>query len=157
MGANFDGVALSLFFLGMPTDPCNTDYNPEIQRGIRKESPAFLIEISTYMDSAALRTIKSLCSPLEARVAGINTIYRTFGNYPLEIAGLFNRITGRGKRKIQILRNFEGLVKSGEMLVVLGRPGSGCSTLLKTIAGETHGFYIGEGSRINYQGKRLSR
>jgi hypothetical protein len=48
---------------------------------------------------------------------------KTFGNYPLEIAGLFNRITGRGKRKIQILRNFDGLIKSGEMLVVLGRPG----------------------------------
>jgi len=29
----------------------------------------------------------------------------------------------RGERKIQILRNFDGLVKSGEMLVVLGRPG----------------------------------
>lgn len=29
----------------------------------------------------------------------------------------------RGERKIQILRNFDGLVRSGEMLVVLGRPG----------------------------------
>lgn len=48
---------------------------------------------------------------------------KTFGNYPLEAAGIFNRITGRGRTKIQILRNFDGLVKSGEMLVVLGRPG----------------------------------
>ena len=77
---------------------------------------------------------------------------KTFGNYPLSLVSLFNRITGRGKRKIQILRNFEGLIHSGEMLVVLGRPGSGCSTLLKTIAGETHGFYIDEKSDINYQG-----
>lgn len=38
------------------------------------------------------------------------------------------------------------------MLVVLGRPGSGCSTLLKTISGETHGFYIDKESQINYQG-----
>ena len=38
------------------------------------------------------------------------------------------------------------------MLVVLGRPGSGCSTLLKTISGETHGFFIDEESEINYQG-----
>lgn len=30
--------------------------------------------------------------------------------------------------------------------------GSGCSTLLKTIAGETHGIYIEQGSEINYQG-----
>ena len=78
--------------------------------------------------------------------------HRTFGNYPLELGGLFNRITGRGKRKIQILRDFEGLVKSGEMLVVLGRPGAGCSTLLKTISGETHGFFIDGDSHVNYQG-----
>ncbi|KAL9035941.1 MAG: hypothetical protein Q9180_004584, partial [Flavoplaca navasiana] len=77
---------------------------------------------------------------------------KTFGNYPLEAASIFNTITGRGKRKIQILRDFEGLVKSGEMLVVLGRPGSGCSTLLKTITGETSGFFIDQGSHINYQG-----
>ena len=38
------------------------------------------------------------------------------------------------------------------MLVVLGRPGSGCSTLLKTISGETHGFFIDKQSDINYQG-----
>ncbi|KAL9000682.1 MAG: hypothetical protein Q9169_000718 [Polycauliona sp. 2 TL-2023] len=77
---------------------------------------------------------------------------KTFGNYPLEAASLFNTITGRGQRKIHILRDFEGLVRSGEMLVVLGRPGSGCSTLLKTMTGETSGFFIDEGSHINYQG-----
>lgn len=77
---------------------------------------------------------------------------KTFGNYPLAIASIFNKLTGRGKTKIQILRDFDGLVKSGEMLVVLGRPGSGCSTLLKTIAGETHGFFIDSESEINYQG-----
>lgn len=70
----------------------------------------------------------------------------------LEVVGLFNKITGRGKRKIQILRDFEGLIKSGEMLVVLGKPGSGCSTLLKTISGETDGFVIDPESNINYQG-----
>lgn len=29
---------------------------------------------------------------------------------------------------------------------------SGCSTLLKTIAGETHGIYVDPTSEINYQG-----
>jgi len=78
---------------------------------------------------------------------------KTFGNYPLEIPSLFNKLIGRGKQtKIQILRNFDGLIKSGEMLVVLGRPGSGCSTLLKTISGQFDGFFIGEGAYVNYQG-----
>jgi ABC-type multidrug transport system ATPase subunit len=84
---------------------------------------------------------------------GVPTDYqKTFGNYPLEIGSLFNKITGRGKRKIQILQNFDGLIRTGEMLVVLGRPGSGCSTLLKTISGETNGFFIDDNSTINYQG-----
>ncbi|KAI0139473.1 ABC-2 type transporter-domain-containing protein [Hypoxylon sp. NC0597] len=56
------------------------------------------------------------------------------------------------QRKIQILEDFDGLVRSGEMLLVLGRPGSGVSTLLKTIAGHVHGLYLDEQSHINYQG-----
>jgi ATP-binding cassette subfamily G (WHITE) protein 2 (PDR) len=77
---------------------------------------------------------------------------KTFGNYPLELASIYNKLRGQKQTKIQILRDFDGLVKSGEMLVVLGRPGSGCSTLLKTISGETHGFNIDQASTINYQG-----
>ncbi|CZT45851.1 probable ABC1 transport protein [Rhynchosporium secalis] len=91
---------------------------------------------------------------LSAHGFGEATDYqKTFGNYPLEIPSLFKRIIGRRQQtKIQILRDFDGLVRSGEMLVVLGRPGSGCSTLLKTISGETDGYYIDEKSYINYQG-----
>lgn len=50
---------------------------------------------------------------------------KTVGNIWLDYFGSLLRVIGVGKklRKIQILRNFEGLVKSGEMLVVLGRPG----------------------------------
>ncbi|KAJ5581724.1 hypothetical protein N7535_000344 [Penicillium sp. DV-2018c] len=73
-------------------------------------------------------------------------------NSVLEIGAIFRAITGTGKQKIQILREFDGLVKSGEMLVVLGRPGSGCSTFLKTIAGEMNGIFKDETSHLNYQG-----
>src|SRR5579871_5405319 len=58
----------------------------------------------------------------------------------------------RNRRRIDILRDFEGVINAGEMLVVLGPPGSGCSTLLKTIAGETHGFIVDPNSQLNYQG-----
>lgn len=44
-------------------------------------------------------------------------------NSVLEIGSLVRSMMGHGKQKIQILRNFDGLVKTGEMLVVLGRPG----------------------------------
>ncbi|KAE8453210.1 hypothetical protein EG329_011277 [Mollisiaceae sp. DMI_Dod_QoI] len=91
---------------------------------------------------------------LSAHGFGEATDYqKTFGNYPLETGNLFRRIMGRRQQtKIQILRNFDGLVRSGEMLVVLGRPGSGCSTLLKTISGETDGFFVDGNSHVNYQG-----
>ncbi|PQE26852.1 ABC transporter CDR4 protein [Rutstroemia sp. NJR-2017a BVV2] len=91
---------------------------------------------------------------LNAHGFGVATDYqKTFGNYPLEIAGMAKRVLGVSKQtKIQILRDFDGLIRSGEMLVVLGRPGSGCSTLLKTISGETSGFYVDTDTYINYQG-----
>ncbi|EAS35179.3 ABC transporter [Coccidioides immitis RS] len=51
-----------------------------------------------------------------------------------------------------ILRKFNGVLKAGEMLIVLGRPGSGCSTFLKTISGELQGLKKGEGSVVHYNG-----
>ncbi|KAI1469035.1 ABC transporter ABCl1 [Daldinia caldariorum] len=73
-------------------------------------------------------------------------------NIWLEGVELVRKVLGVGQTKIDILRNFDGVVHKGEMLVVLGPPGSGCSTFLKTIAGETNGIYVGEGSYFNYQG-----
>jgi ATP-binding cassette subfamily G (WHITE) protein 2 (PDR) len=52
----------------------------------------------------------------------------------------------------QILRNFNGHVDSGELLIVLGRPGSGCSTFLKSICGELEGLNLAGGGSITYSG-----
>lgn len=54
------------------------------------------------------------------------------------------------KEPRHILRKFDGFIRSGELLVVLGRPGSGCSTLLKTLCGELHGLQLGDESVIHY-------
>ncbi|PWY78837.1 hypothetical protein BO83DRAFT_356261 [Aspergillus eucalypticola CBS 122712] len=86
--------------------------------------------------------------------------YGTAADYQTNVAnmwlkgfGWFREKLGYGKKvRIDILRNFEGFVHSGELLVVLGRPGSGCSTFLKTIAGETHGLWLDHGTDIQYQG-----
>jgi ABC-type cobalamin/Fe3+-siderophores transport system ATPase subunit len=56
------------------------------------------------------------------------------------------------KPEKQILRGFNGVVKDGEMLIVLGKPGSGCSTFLKTISGETRGLNVHKDSVIHYNG-----
>lgn len=74
------------------------------------------------------------------------------GNVWLEAIALGRRALGNKGTKIDILRNFDGIVRKGEMLVVLGPPGSGCTTFLKAIAGETAGINIDEKSYFNYQG-----
>ncbi|KKZ67843.1 ATP-binding cassette, subfamily G (WHITE), member 2, PDR [[Emmonsia] crescens] len=63
-----------------------------------------------------------------------------------------------GKQKSQrvdILRDFEGVVEKGEMLLVLGPPGSGCSTLLKSLSGETQDLGIEPDSLIDFRGVGL--
>ncbi|KAB5578676.1 ATP-binding cassette transporter ABC1 [Coniochaeta sp. 2T2.1] len=56
------------------------------------------------------------------------------------------------KQHRHILRSFDGIVKPGELLVVLGRPGSGCSTLLKTMCGELYGLEMSNESVVHYNG-----
>ncbi|KAL8897172.1 MAG: hypothetical protein Q9207_007345 [Kuettlingeria erythrocarpa] len=50
-----------------------------------------------------------------------------------------------------ILNDFTGCVKPGEMLLVLGRPGSGCSTFLKVLANQRFGYKSIEGD-VTYGG-----
>ncbi len=50
-----------------------------------------------------------------------------------------------------LLDSFTGLAKPGEMVLVLGRPGSGCSTFLKTISGK-RGEYLGVNGDVHYSG-----
>lgn len=47
----------------------------------------------------------------------------------------------------ELLSNFDGCVRPGEMLLVLGRPGSGCSTFLKVFCNQTAGFEDVRGER----------
>jgi ATP-binding cassette subfamily G (WHITE) protein 2 (SNQ2) len=47
----------------------------------------------------------------------------------------------RGPKKLRtIINKSSGCVKPGEMLLVLGRPGSGCTTLLKMLANQRKGY-----------------
>ncbi|CAL3968740.1 unnamed protein product [Diplocarpon coronariae] len=47
---------------------------------------------------------------------------------------------GKKGREVNILKDFRGLVHPGEMVLVLGRPGSGCTTFLKVIANQRFGY-----------------
>ncbi|KAH7159482.1 ABC-2 type transporter-domain-containing protein [Dactylonectria estremocensis] len=77
---------------------------------------------------------------------------KSVGNIFLDAVTLAKKVLNKKQERVDILYDLEGVVHSGEMLCVLGPPGSGCSTFLKTVAGETHGFHIQESSTLNYQG-----
>ncbi|KAL1845392.1 ATP-binding cassette transporter snq2 [Paecilomyces lecythidis] len=78
-------------------------------------------------------------------VGGVKNFIKTF---PDAVVDFFNvpqtimHILGYGKkgREFNILKNFRGLMKPGEMVLVLGRPGSGCTTFLKVITNQRFGY-----------------
>jgi ATP-binding cassette subfamily G (WHITE) protein 2 (SNQ2) len=58
---------------------------------------------------------------------------------------------GRHKETRTLIHDFSGVVKDGEMCLVLGRPGSGCSTFLKAIANNRESYAAVEGD-VTYGG-----
>lgn len=55
---------------------------------------------------------------------GTGTDYqKTVGNIFFEASTIVRKLTGHKGKKVDILQNFDGIIKSGETCVVLGRPG----------------------------------
>jgi ATP-binding cassette subfamily G (WHITE) protein 2 (SNQ2) len=81
---------------------------------------------------------------------GVKNIVKTF---PDAVVDFFNvpetimNIFGWGKKgqEFDILNNFKGVAKPGEMVLVLGKPGSGCTTFLKVISNQRFGYTGFEG------------
>lgn len=82
------------------------------------------------------------------------TYQSTFENLPFKIVMALYRMIAPSKKgsRFQILKPMEGCLNPGELLVVLGRPGSGCTTLLKSISSNTHGFDVSKDATIWYSG-----
>ena len=88
-------------------------------------------------------------------------------NYQPTVANVFWKLLNDGVHYLKkhddsiyfdILKPMDGIMKPGELTVVLGRPGAGCSTLLKTLASQTYGFHIGKESKLammEYHQQRL--
>ncbi|KAF7560227.1 hypothetical protein G7046_g3935 [Stylonectria norvegica] len=106
-------------------------------------------------DAAPMRTLGVAFRKLDVFGWGTGTEHQqAVWDAPVDaissLIGLF--VGSKKKRKVGILQNFEGVIEEGELLLVLGPPGSGCSTLLKAIAGETSGLGISPKSYINFRG-----
>jgi ABC-type multidrug transport system ATPase subunit len=71
----------------------------------------------------------------------VRTFPDSFVNFVDFLTPLKNML-GLGKKGTEatLLDNFRGVCQPGEMVLVLGRPGSGCTTFLKTISNQRHGY-----------------
>ncbi|ORX96976.1 ABC-2 type transporter-domain-containing protein [Clohesyomyces aquaticus] len=81
-------------------------------------------------------------------VSGIGGVKNYVKTFPDAFVSFFNvyatakAILGLGNkgREFDILKNFKGVAKPGEMVLVLGKPGSGCTTFLKVISNQRYGY-----------------
>ena len=76
---------------------------------------------------------------------GVKSIVKTFPDAFVSffnVVGTAMHLLGYGKkgREFDILKKLRGVVRPGEMVLVLGRPGSGCTTFLKVIANQRFGY-----------------
>lgn len=93
------------------------------------------------------------------------TVGDVFMGLPRALSKLFSNL-GRGKTSKdtsaveaamakppvrELISGFDGCVRPGELLLVLGRPGSGCSTFLKAFCNQRSGFVSVEGD-VTYGG-----
>lgn len=79
------------------------------------------------------------------------TIGDLFLGLPRAIGGLFTRKKKLSSPVRTILNDFSGVIRPGEMVLVLGRPGSGCSTFLKVLGNQRAGYKSIEGE-VTYGG-----
>ncbi|KAI1071723.1 hypothetical protein LB507_004946 [Fusarium sp. FIESC RH6] len=133
---------------GSKLDPNSTNFDP------RSWVKAFVKLVESEEGSAPTRSLGVAFRNLNVYGWGTGASHqKTFLDYPVDaVSYVLGLLSGRKKKKVDILRNFEGVIEQGELLLVLGPPGSGCSTLLKTIAGETAGLEVGSDSYMNFRG-----
>jgi ATP-binding cassette, subfamily G (WHITE), member 2, PDR len=79
-------------------------------------------------------------------------LQHTIGDWLQMPLRLGEHLSFRKKEHKTILHQFDGIINSGDLLIVLGRPGSGCSTLLRSLTGQLHGLTVADKSIIHYNG-----
>jgi ATP-binding cassette, subfamily G (WHITE), member 2, SNQ2 len=82
----------------------------------------------------------------------------TNGDFFMGLPRFFKSIISKGPKAAfgkppvrEILSDFNGVIRPGEMLLVLGRPGSGCSTFLKILGNQRFGYVAIDGD-VTYGG-----
>ncbi|KAG6860184.1 hypothetical protein C0995_014729 [Termitomyces sp. Mi166 len=121
-------------------DPENFDFQKTLRAIVRKREEAHIKP----------RTLGVVFRDLEVVGLGASNTYQpTLGSLFSYKTIQANIHAARHPPVRSILNGFEGVVKPGEMLLVLGRPGSGCTTFLKTMA-NMHEEYHAVSGEVHY-------
>ena len=114
------------------------DLDAERQAGIRPK------HIGVYWDGLTVRG-------LGGRTNYVKTFPDAFIDF-FDVVTPIRQMLGFGKQgatEATLLDSFRGVCNPGEMVLVLGKPGSGCTTFLKTIANQRYG-YTGVAGEVLY-------
>ena len=136
----------------------NTESNAEQAEIERLMSRMFGKGRQNNSEEEKTRHVGVVFKNLTVKGVGIGaTLQPTIGDIflalPRKIGALFNRNkkVGSAHPIRTIVNNFSGVIRPGEMTLVLGRPGSGCSTFLKVLGNQRAGFQSIEGE-VTYGG-----
>ncbi|KAJ5671108.1 hypothetical protein N7507_000235 [Penicillium longicatenatum] len=139
-----------------PSNPFNTE-DPELDPNSDSYGPEKWVRAMLKLthDNSLYMMRKSKVALKNLNVSGFVTALSsqsTVGDLLFGLIDLGAYYIGNRRQQVHVLHNIDALVHPGELLMTLGPPGSGCTTLLKTIAGEVHGITIDDGSEFNYGG-----
>ncbi|KAI5806421.1 ABC transporter CDR4 [Peziza echinospora] len=101
------------------------------------------LNVTTWGEEAGGATVKTFAEAL-----GRTVVFRDLYEWWVRpwIASKRQRV-----RRRALVRDVSGIVRDGEMMLVLGRPGSGCTTLLRTVT-SNHTSYLAVDGTISYSG-----
>ncbi|XP_006455063.1 hypothetical protein AGABI2DRAFT_121012 [Agaricus bisporus var. bisporus H97] len=130
-----------------------------------EEATEETIQVGDQFDfERAVRTYLRKKDEAEIKTRQLGVLFQDLGvvglgasaSYQMTLGSIFNPLnlirsiqSIRHPHLRNILTNFEGVVRPGEMLLVLGRPGSGCTTLLKMLANRRSEYHAVTG-QVHY-------
>ena len=132
------------------------DEHAEIERLM---SRMFGKDRQAHSEDEKTRHVGVVFRDLTVRGMGLGAALQpTTGDFFLGLPRLVKNLVSRGPKAAfgkppvrDLLSDFNGAIRPGEMLLVLGRPGSGCSTFLKVLGNQRFGYVSVDGD-VTYGG-----
>ncbi|KAM6508779.1 ATP-binding cassette transporter snq2 [Fusarium solani] len=123
----------------------------ELHNTITNESDPRISELGKYLRNDQQSRIRAF--PLSVCFKSVSAYGQSGGIARDAYEWTFKRVISpdRGEKGQALIRDFSGVVRSGEMMLVLGNPGAGCSTFLRII-GNDHSSFLGVKGYIAYSG-----